>query len=120
MNALQHLWVTLEQLFPADQIAALKQQYTRDAGNDRRQSEYYSWCRRRDQTAHVIRTATDQATVRSAQERLTAILTWLEQHVDWDKEMRSPPKPIVCPHCGVPFLTNHRCCPTCGVFVAGE
>jgi hypothetical protein len=85
MNALQRLWATLDSLLPADQIATLKQQYVENAARDRRQSEYNAWLRRRNQAVHDIRTA-DYASVGGAQVRLTAILTWLETHADWDQE----------------------------------
>lgn len=86
MNAQQHLWKRLAQLLPADQLAKLKQQYVDDCARDRRQSEYNTWCRRRNEAAHVIRTAADLGTVKRAQVRLIAILTWLEKHQDWDRE----------------------------------
>jgi hypothetical protein len=85
VNALQRLWAALEQLLPADQIAALKQQYVEDAAKDRRQSEYNSWLRRRNQAVHDIRTGPED-TVKRSQLRLIGILTWLETHADWDRE----------------------------------
>lgn len=86
MNALQHLWASLEQLLPADQVAELKRRYSEDAARDGHHSKYRAQARREQECLKIVNTVDDidyPDTVKRARERLSNIRKWLEEHQDW-------------------------------------